>query len=112
MSDADSLTATEERYTDAHRLFLQNCALQRVMTQEATHGLWQRAVTLIHGSEGGPDESLEDFIATINEELDPLHMELRVVLDEISDAQWWILVNLKGDEIAQLATLYTPTELE
>ncbi|KAJ1959144.1 hypothetical protein H4R35_007670, partial [Dimargaris xerosporica] len=56
-------------------------------------------------------EPLDAFIGHINSQLDCIHLELRSTQDETTGDRIWALVNTKGDDIAKLATNYSPAEL-
>ncbi|WFD06941.1 hypothetical protein MVES1_002296 [Malassezia vespertilionis] len=59
--------------------------------------------------ERGP--GLDDAITLLNERLAGVSLEIRACHDQISRAQFLVLVNTKADTLAELATPYTPTEL-
>ncbi|KAH9926227.1 uncharacterized protein B0H18DRAFT_1119120 [Fomitopsis serialis] len=80
---------------DVQRLFLQAVLSRRVMTREIALKLWENALT--------PSK--------INEALNPMNMEFAQMSDEITGKEMCALVNRKGDEVAQLATEYTPLEI-
>ncbi|CAG8824817.1 35667_t:CDS:2, partial [Racocetra persica] len=56
-------------------------------------------------------EGFQEFVSTINQKLNLVDMEFRRSHDEDDGNPVWALVNTNGDEIAKLATEYSPIEL-
>ncbi|KAI6036117.1 Nse1 non-SMC component of SMC5-6 complex-domain-containing protein, partial [Pisolithus microcarpus] len=56
-------------------------------------------------------EEWDAFVNRINDALNPLDLEFRHVLDEEAGKEMYAVVNTRGDEIAQMATDYTPAEI-
>ncbi|KAJ1983591.1 hypothetical protein H4R34_001178 [Dimargaris verticillata] len=95
-------------YGDSHRLFLQNMLLVRCTSQAEVERLHAQANNQFPDAVSEP---LDTFIGSINGQLDCINLELRSTLDETAGDRVWALVNTKGDEIAKLATNYSPAEL-
>ncbi|THH14339.1 hypothetical protein EW146_g5971 [Bondarzewia mesenterica] len=53
----------------------------------------------------------DDFIVSVNNSINPLDLELAHLHDEVTGRQMYALVNRKDDEVAQIATEYTPIEI-
>lgn len=53
----------------------------------------------------------DEFVSKINKSLDKLQLEFRHLHDEDTGKEIYALVNRMGDEIAQMATEYTPAEI-
>ncbi|RUO96053.1 Nse1 non-SMC component of SMC5-6 complex-domain-containing protein [Jimgerdemannia flammicorona] len=96
-------------YTDAHRLFLQALISHRILKEEYAIQLYRNCCNLT--GEEVDDERFLDFIATLNDSVGQFDMEIRKMHDETTGEPNWALVNTNGDEIAQLATEYTASEI-
>jgi len=96
-------------YTDAHRLFLQACIIKRVVTEEKAHDLYRECCNITNVE--ARENALEDFITAINDKILGIDMEFRKSLDEMTGSPMWVLVNTRGDDIAQIATEYTAVEI-
>ncbi|KAF9005578.1 Nse1 non-SMC component of SMC5-6 complex-domain-containing protein [Cyathus striatus] len=103
---------------DADRLFLQAILSRSVVTFDVAKALWEKAVEAVKASNDAVDvsysndrDSWDEFIARINKSLDKLDLEFRHLHDESTGKEMYALVNRKGDEIAQMATDYTPAEI-
>ncbi|CAA7271772.1 unnamed protein product [Cyclocybe aegerita] len=57
------------------------------------------------------EEDWQNYVTHINATIDKLDLEFRSIHDELSGREMYALVNRKGDEIAQMATDYTPVEI-
>ncbi|KAF9438612.1 hypothetical protein BGZ76_006511 [Entomortierella beljakovae] len=57
-------------------------------------------------------DNFSDFVAQLNEGLNSVELEFRKAQDEITGVSVMALTNTNGQKIAQVATGYTPTELE
>ncbi|KAF9184998.1 hypothetical protein BGZ51_002993 [Haplosporangium sp. Z 767] len=57
-------------------------------------------------------DNFSDFVGQLNEGLNSVELEFRRAQDEVSGAFVMALTNTNGQKIAQVATGYSPTELE
>ncbi|KAF9567521.1 hypothetical protein CPC08DRAFT_680722 [Agrocybe pediades] len=103
---------------DVDRLFLQATLSRGVMSVELAKNLWARSVQIVNDSNSalkiqhnGSKDAWNEFLTRINRSIDKLDLEVKVLHDEESGREMCALVNTKGDEIAQLATDYTPAEI-
>jgi len=103
---------------DVDRLFLQAVLSRGLMSTKLARVLWQKSVSAVNASnnalnlpQSNDDESWIAFMDRINGSIDKLDLQLQTIHDELSGNEMCSLVNLKGDEIAQLATDYTPVEI-
>jgi hypothetical protein len=103
---------------DVDRLFLQAVLSRGLMSTKLARVLWQRSVSAVNASnnalnlpQSNDDKSWIAFMDRINGSIDKLELQLQTIHDELSGNEMCALVNLKGDEIAQLATDYTPVEI-
>ncbi|RIB25033.1 Nse1 non-SMC component of SMC5-6 complex-domain-containing protein [Gigaspora rosea] len=95
-------------YTNAHRLFVQASMSERFFTEAKAIDMYTKACNA--NNERAPEE-FQEFISTINQKLNLVDMEFRRSHDEDDGNPVWALVNTNGDEIAKLATEYTPAEI-
>ncbi|RIA83400.1 Nse1 non-SMC component of SMC5-6 complex-domain-containing protein [Glomus cerebriforme] len=95
-------------YTDAHRLFLQASLSERFFTEATAIELYNKAY---EATDVQDPEAFTGFIATINTKLNTIDLEFRKSHEEETGTAVWALVNTNGDEIAKLATEYTPIEI-
>ncbi|CAG8599545.1 4239_t:CDS:2 [Funneliformis mosseae] len=91
-------------YTDTHRLFLQASIAERFFTEETAIRLYQQAC---QATDDHNSETFTEFIATINAKLNIVDLELRKSHNEDDGKP----VNTNGDDIAQIATEYSPVEI-
>ncbi|TDL27344.1 hypothetical protein BD410DRAFT_818808 [Rickenella mellea] len=102
---------------DVQRLFLQAVISRRYMSEKLAKTLHRKCVDTVKfaGGLNIPYEDTvgfwDDFITKVNRSLDPLDLEFKNVVDEVKGRKHYVLVNTKGDEIAQMATDYTPAEI-
>ncbi|KAJ7172540.1 Nse1 non-SMC component of SMC5-6 complex-domain-containing protein [Mycena filopes] len=103
---------------DVQRLFLQAVLSRGVLSGTLAQTIWAKSKEAVMAA----DESLEiphsgdraewdEFVVKVNKALDPLDLEFRHLQDEISGKEMYAIVNRKDDEIAQMATDYTPGEI-
>ncbi|XP_061455435.1 non-structural maintenance of chromosomes element 1 homolog [Rhineura floridana] len=96
--------------SDAHRQFLQ--ALMALgIAERAEAGRLHRQCCERHHVYYGHDK-LDDFISTLNVQLQPLFMEIRKGLAEDSGRAYYALVNLAETEVTKMASDYSESELE
>uniref|UniRef100_A0A8H7Y5N4 Non-structural maintenance of chromosomes element 1 homolog n=1 Tax=Psilocybe cubensis TaxID=181762 RepID=A0A8H7Y5N4_PSICU len=106
---------------DVDRLFLQAVLSRGIMSIELAQLLWGKCIKAVNDSDSTlkiphrqDRQSWEAFISKINDSLDKLELEFRTLRDETTAYLFKssvFQVNLKGDEVAQLATDYTPPEI-
>ncbi|KAL1922822.1 uncharacterized protein VTP21DRAFT_9198 [Calcarisporiella thermophila] len=101
------------RFTDTHRLFLQACVSRRIVTEEDAIDLLRQSYRSTTDRDIDEEcNSISSWISDINQGLDSLGLELRRGHSEARGGRVvYALVNRKGDEIAQLATEFTPNEM-
>ncbi|KDR81537.1 hypothetical protein GALMADRAFT_60342 [Galerina marginata CBS 339.88] len=104
--------------SDVDRLFLQAVLSRGIMSSNLAKILWEKSVKAVNASDNTlnirhskDDGSWQEFVGKINKSLDKLDLEFRTLHDELSGREMYALVNRKGDEIAQMATDYTPVEI-
>ncbi|OSX65068.1 hypothetical protein POSPLADRAFT_1135283 [Postia placenta MAD-698-R-SB12] len=103
---------------DVHRLFLQAMLSRRIMSRALAMKIWEKCIDAVKAANDTLDIPFSDnrnawdaFVTQLNQSLNPLHLELEQRHDEISGKEMVVLVNRKGDEIAQMATEYSPLEI-
>ncbi|KAI8998532.1 Nse1 non-SMC component of SMC5-6 complex-domain-containing protein [Trametes punicea] len=103
---------------DVQRLFLQAVLSRRILSQKLASKIWEKCIDAVKEANETLDieycddrNSWDRFVASINEALNPLDLEFAHLHDEVSGKEMYAVVNRKGDEIAQLATEYTPVEI-
>ncbi|RUS20981.1 Nse1 non-SMC component of SMC5-6 complex-domain-containing protein [Endogone sp. FLAS-F59071] len=99
------------RYTDTHRLFLQALISCRTLKEAEAIEIYLKCCELTGGTYEGTEDGFPNFIATVNDGVSQLDLEVRKMLDEIDGEPSWALVNTNDDEIAQLATEYSAAEI-
>ncbi|KAI7827502.1 DNA repair protein Nse1 [Gamsiella multidivaricata] len=97
-------------FTNTHRLFLQAAISRRLMTQAAALNVYSQICNVTE--EQFDQDQFQDFITQLNEGLNNVELEFRQAQDEISGEAVVALTNTNGQKIAQVATGYSPTELE
>ncbi|KAI8136884.1 Nse1 non-SMC component of SMC5-6 complex-domain-containing protein [Fennellomyces sp. T-0311] len=106
-SAPDSSNGIEANYNDTHRLFLQTMLSHRILTEDQAQDLYDKICQLTNIER----EDYVEFISTINHEISDIDMTLRRARDERDGSAIIALVNTKEDEVAQIATTYTPSEI-
>ncbi|KAG5653976.1 hypothetical protein H0H81_008844 [Sphagnurus paluster] len=103
---------------DVQRVFLQAILSRGVMSAKLAQTLWARSVSAVKAVDPNLDIPYSDskdawdaFVTKINRSLDSLDLEFRHLHDESSGIETYALVNRKGDDVAQMATEYTPAEI-
>lgn len=105
---------------DVRRLFVQSVLSRGVMSEMLAKTIWKQCIQAIKDVDESvefPDEDSEEanwntFIASVNKTLDDLDFEFKLAHDEATGKKIYALVNRKDDEVAQLATDYTPAEIK
>ncbi|KAI0780812.1 Nse1 non-SMC component of SMC5-6 complex-domain-containing protein [Trametes elegans] len=104
---------------DVQRLFLQAILSRRVLSQNLAAKIWKKCIEAVKEANEtldieyhGDRNSWDNFVAGVNDALNPLDLEFVHVHDEVSGKEVYAVVNRKGDEIAQMATEYSPVEIQ
>ncbi|CAO3564831.1 unnamed protein product [Mortierella alpina] len=97
-------------FTNLHRLFLQAAISRRLMTEATALDLYSQVCNL--SEEPFDQDNFTDLITQMNEGLNSVELEFRRSQDEVTGAPVIALTNTNGQKIAQVATEYSPTELE
>ncbi|KAF9299486.1 hypothetical protein BGZ88_006526 [Linnemannia elongata] len=104
---------TTQDYSDTHRLFLQAVISRRFMSEKDAIDLHARVCQATKGMSSPFDQDdFTDFINTVNDSLSSLEFEIRRAQDEANGDKILALTNTNEQKIAQVATGYTPLELE
>ncbi|KAG0200822.1 hypothetical protein BGX28_006208 [Mortierella sp. GBA30] len=101
---------TTSGFTNLHRFFLQAAISRRLMTEATALDLYSQACNLTQ--EPFDQDNFSDFIGQLNEGLNSVELEFRRSQDEVTGTPVMALTNTNGQKIAQVATGYSPTELE
>ncbi|KAF8212303.1 Nse1 non-SMC component of SMC5-6 complex-domain-containing protein [Mycena galopus ATCC 62051] len=109
---------TKVNAKDVQRLFLQAVVSRGVLSGKLAQTLWAKSKDAVMAADNSLDiphsgtrEEWDAFVAKVNQTLDPLDLEFRPMQEETSGREMYAIVNRKGDEIAQMATDYTPGEI-
>ncbi|PFH50652.1 hypothetical protein AMATHDRAFT_144507 [Amanita thiersii Skay4041] len=104
--------------SDVHRLFLHAILSRGVVSERLAKLLWKKCLEAVSAvddavvlPDGDDAEAWNEFVAKVNKSLDDLNLDFRQFRDEQTGTPTYALVNVKGDEIAQLATDYNPAEI-
>ncbi|KAG6911470.1 hypothetical protein DXG01_014544 [Tephrocybe rancida] len=103
---------------DVQRVFLQAIFSRAVVSTQLAQTLWAKSIEAVNAANpelniqkpAGRD-AWDSFVTKINKSLDSLDLEFRHLHDENTGKEMYAMVNRKGDEIAQIATEYTPAEI-
>ncbi|KAI0006094.1 Nse1 non-SMC component of SMC5-6 complex-domain-containing protein [Russula compacta] len=102
---------------DVQRLFLQSVISRRVLSADLAKVLWKQSIEAVKAADdnlqinaNGAD-SWGEFLASLNKSLDPLDLELSRIRDEVTGKEMYALVNRRDDEIARIASDYSPLEI-
>ncbi|KAG9318781.1 Nse1 non-SMC component of SMC5-6 complex-domain-containing protein [Chiua virens] len=103
---------------DVQRLFLQAIFSRGILSFKHAQVLWARCIDTVKVANPTLavrfDESRQAwdrFVTDINIALNPLDLEFRHLSDEQTGTEMYAVVNTKDDEVAQMATDYTPLEI-
>lgn len=97
-------------YHNGHRLLLQVMISKKIVTENEARDFYTKVCSTCN-EDANPDKFTE-FIATINNQLESLFMELRRGRSEDTGDVYYSLVNKAEDEHSKLATEYQPHEIE
>lgn len=59
-----------------------------------------------------PKERFDELVHAINKQLQNLHLEIKSIRAEEDGSVYWGIVNLKNDELSQIATHYLKVEVD
>ncbi|KAI0831418.1 Nse1 non-SMC component of SMC5-6 complex-domain-containing protein [Trametes gibbosa] len=103
---------------DVQRLFLQAILSRRILSQKLAAKIWEKCIDAVKEANETLDipyradrNSWDNFVTSVNEALNPLDLEFAHLHDEVTGKEMYAVVNRKGDEIAQMATEYSATEI-
>ncbi|KAH9050707.1 hypothetical protein EDB84DRAFT_1555336 [Lactarius hengduanensis] len=104
---------------DVQRLFLQSVISRRVLSVDLAKALWKQSVEAVKAADDTTQinantnsaDGWSDFLAALNKSLDPLDLELSRTRDEMTGKDMYALVNRRDDEIARIASDYSPLEI-
>ncbi|XP_021266682.1 non-structural maintenance of chromosomes element 1 homolog isoform X1 [Numida meleagris] len=96
--------------SDAHRRFLQVLMSHGIMEGAEARRLHRRCcdISKVYYAQ----DKLDDFITTINNQLQPLFMQIRKGMSEVDGKTHYALVNMAETEITKMASDYAENELE
>ncbi|KAL6309242.1 Nse1 non-SMC component of SMC5-6 complex-domain-containing protein [Sparassis latifolia] len=103
---------------DVQRLFLQSMLSRRIISQKLALKIWEKCVEAVRATDDSLEipfssdrNSWDNFVSNINNALNPLDLEFAHMHDEYTGKEMCVLVNRRGDEIAQMATDYSAVEI-
>ncbi|XP_056391809.1 non-structural maintenance of chromosomes element 1 homolog [Hyla sarda] len=96
--------------TASHQRFLQVLMSHGIMEGSAVRKL-HRHCCEVHKAHYMPDK-LDDFVAVINNHLQPLFMQIRKGTDENDGKRYYSLVNVAESDVTKMAMDYAENELE
>ncbi|KAF7338346.1 Non-structural maintenance of chromosomes element 1 [Mycena venus] len=112
------MTNTAVSAKDVQRLFLQAVLSRGVLSRKLAQTLWAKSKDAVMAADNtldiphsGTRDEWDAFLAKVNQALDPLDLEFRPLQEETNGREMYAIVNRKGDDIAQMATEYTPGEI-
>ncbi|KAI5899730.1 uncharacterized protein SCHCODRAFT_02485674 [Schizophyllum commune H4-8] len=103
---------------DAQRLFLQAVLSRGIMSEPLARTLYSKCVETVKSADEHVNvsykntrEEWEDVIRNVNNALNALDLQFVRQVEQEKGIPMWALINLKGDEVAQVATDYSPVEI-
>ncbi|KAG2041744.1 Nse1 non-SMC component of SMC5-6 complex-domain-containing protein [Suillus americanus] len=103
---------------DVQRLFLQGVFSRSILSFKHAQVLWEKCIDAVKVANPTLDIRFSDkredwdlFVISINNSLNCLDLEFRHLTDEQTGREMYAMVNSKDDEIAQMATDYSPVEI-
>ncbi|KAN0076986.1 Nse1 non-SMC component of SMC5-6 complex domain containing protein [Tylopilus felleus] len=103
---------------DVQRLFLQAVFSRGILSFKHAQILREKCIDAVKAADPTLSIAFDDsrqawdrFVSSINSSLNPLDLEFRHLMDEQTGKEMYAVVNTKDDEIAQMATDYTPLEI-
>ncbi|THU86407.1 hypothetical protein K435DRAFT_763328 [Dendrothele bispora CBS 962.96] len=104
--------------SDVKRLFLQSLLSRGIVSEALCKALYAKSIEAVKNADNNlnmpysnTNEAFDEVIKDINASLNDLDLELKSIQDELSGRRLYALVNTKDDELAQVATDYTPAEI-
>ncbi|KAI9278562.1 hypothetical protein BDA99DRAFT_9997 [Phascolomyces articulosus] len=101
--------AVEEGYSNIHRAFLQVMMSRRVMDMSTGEVIFENLLSI---AEQTHEPDFQEFITTINLEINSYQLSLRRACDEVTGHDMLLLMNTTSDFATHIATLYSPGELD
>ncbi|KAK7466996.1 hypothetical protein VKT23_004059 [Stygiomarasmius scandens] len=103
---------------DVRRLFLQSLLSRGIVSEALCKTLYAKCVEAVKAANddlniasADTDEAFDEVIKQLNVSLNDLDLEIKSTQDELNGKRSFALVNTKDDELAQMATDYTPAEI-
>ncbi|VDB89665.1 unnamed protein product [Peniophora sp. CBMAI 1063] len=100
--------------SDARKLFIQAILLRRYMTTHLAQALWHKCredVMAVDESVFVQDIPWDELVKEVNQSLNSFDLEFSRGHDEITGVEMWALVNRRDDEVAQVASDLSPSEI-
>jgi hypothetical protein len=94
--------------TEAQQLLLQLLWAKQVFKERDLQDLFKK---VLQNYQLPPNTGLELFIRDINKNLEIMGLEIRRVVDEEIGTPYWGLANTRNDDLAKIATFYTPEQV-
>ncbi|XP_028257245.1 non-structural maintenance of chromosomes element 1 homolog [Parambassis ranga] len=95
---------------DSHRRFLQTMMANGIIDEQGAKALYQHCCE-VHSTQCAADR-LDDFIEVINSKLQPMFMQIRKGMSEVTGYQHYALVNMAETDITRMSSDYADNELE
>ncbi|KAL1745609.1 Nse1 non-SMC component of SMC5-6 complex-domain-containing protein [Schizophyllum fasciatum] len=103
---------------DAQRLFLQAILSRGMLSEALARTLYAKCVEIVKSADDGVNisykdsrEEWENVIKDVNNALNALDLQFVRQAEQAKGVPMWAMVNMKGDEVAQVATDYSPVEI-
>ncbi|KAF8343941.1 Nse1 non-SMC component of SMC5-6 complex-domain-containing protein, partial [Cantharellus anzutake] len=98
------------------RLFLQSVISRGWVTDSVAKALARQSVAAVKSTNASinvvfSEDYFNDMVVQTNRSLEPLGLAFRRGDSEVDGRVFWAITNDKGDEIAQMATQYSPNEV-
>ncbi|KAI8982628.1 Nse1 non-SMC component of SMC5-6 complex-domain-containing protein [Pilobolus umbonatus] len=94
-------------FNDSHRVFIQSMLTKVSLPQTEATKLYASISELTKV----PEEDFTQFVADINRELELLDYSIRTSYHEQDGTAYLTMINLKQDQLTEIATHYSPLEL-
>ena len=112
MSQSQSQSRSNHRYTDAHRYIAQKFLLFGPATRKDLTRFITEAAQKTKTDLGTTDQDLVQIVQSINAKLIPLNLRIQRANDEINGQACYVLLNSNVREIIDWKTNYTDKELD
>ncbi|TRM57546.1 Nse1 non-SMC component of SMC5-6 complex-domain-containing protein [Schizophyllum amplum] len=103
---------------DSQRLFLQGVLSRGILSEKLARILYTKCVDTVNSAEEGLNLSYKDsreewetVVKDVNNALNALDLQFVRQVEQTKGIPMWGIVNMKGDEVAQVATDYSPVEI-